>query len=558
MSLIVGVDNFGKAIEQELDFIDKSLFIKEIFDNQQIDVSVIIRPRRFGKTFNLSMLHHFLAPEVYGLKTQGIFDNLKIAQEGDFYMQHQGKYPVIAMTLKSIKHIHYQDAYDSLADLVRTTYEEHRYLLLDSVLSSAEKKIFEDILWKRARTADITASLLNLSDYLYRYHKVKPWVLIDEYDTPIQAGYLNNYYKEIIELMRNLFGSTFKGNVYMHRGIITGILRTSKENMFSGVNNLKVFSVLNAEYANHFGFTETEVDTALQKNNLQHLSADIKAWYNGYHIGKSQIYNPWSIANCIYEKGLLQPYWVNTSDNALVKQTMAHADALLKIEFEKILKGNPVEVLIDENITFSDLNGSGDKLWTLLLFAGYLTSTQTEPAGLEKKCLLQPPNQEIALLYSHLITTWFKETLGQKNYHYLLKSLITGDTTEFLEILQKYLSQSMSYFDVKGDAPEKFYHGFVMGLIISLSDTHHVQSNKESGRGRYDVLLIPKDITQLGIIIEFKVAKNAIGLQASAEEALEQINQRGYAAELTQKHIQKILKMGLAFYGKEVALASQS
>ncbi|MCE3237756.1 MAG: AAA-ATPase-like protein, partial [Gammaproteobacteria bacterium] len=319
----------------------------------------------------------------------------------------------------------------------------------------------------------------------------------------------------------------------------------------------KVFSVLNAEYSEHFGFTELEVDEALQKNNLQHLSTDIKAWYNGYHIGNTQIYNPWSIANCIFEKGSLQPYWLNTSDNTLIKQTIAHADALLKIECEKILEGKPVEALVDENITFADLNGSGDKLWTLLLFSGYLTSTRTELAGFEKKCLLQPPNKEIALLYSHVINAWFKESLGQQNYQYLLKSLVTGDLEEFLEILQQFLSESLSYFDVKGNAPEKFYHGFVMGLMVSLSDTHHVQSNKESGRGRYDVLLIPKDLTQLGIILEFKVGKKGIDLQAAANEALEQINQRGYVAELTQKNIKNILKMGLAFYGKEVALASE-
>jgi hypothetical protein len=555
MGLIVGLDNFGEAIRQKLGFVDKSSFIKEIFDNKEVTASVIIRPRRFGKTFNLSMLHHFLSPEVYGLKTQGIFDDLKIAQAGDSYMQHQGKYPVIAMTFKSIKHARYEDAYAGLANVIRSVYSEHRYLLLDSVLSDDEKRVFEDILFERASKQNMTASLLKLSDYLYRYHKVKPWVLIDEYDTPIQAGYLENYYSDIIELMRSLFGDTLKGNVYMHRAVITGILRIAKENLFSGVNNLKVFSVLNVEYSEHFGFTEPEVDEALEKNNLQHLSTDIKAWYNGYHIGNTQIYNPWSIANCIFEKGLLQPYWLNTSDNNLIKQTIAHADGLLKIECEKILEGKPVEALVDENITFADLNGSGDKLWTLLLFSGYLTSIRTELAGFEKKCLLQPPNKEIALLYSHVINAWFKESLGQQNYQYLLQSLIVGDVKIFLKILKKFLVESMSYFDVKGNAPEKFYHGFVMGLMVSLSNTHHVQSNKESGFGRYDVLLIPKDPDKLGLILEFKVADTASELQAAAEEALEQINQCGYAAELMQKNIKNILKMGLAFCGKEVALA---
>jgi len=239
---------------------------------------------------------------------------------------------------------------------------------------------------------------------------------------------------------------------------------------------------------------------------------------------------------------------------------MAHADALLKIEFEKILDGNPVEVFVDENITFSDLNGSGDKLWTLLLFAGYLTALETDTTvwtSTKTKCSLTPPNREVVLLYRDIIITWFSESIGQQNYHYLLKSLITGDVKEFLKILKKFLLESMSYFDVKGDSPEKFYHGFVMGLMISLSETHYIQSNKESGFGRYDVLLIPKDVTQLGIIIEFKVADTAADLQSSADEALEQINKRGYVTELENKNIKDRLKIGLAFYGKEDALASQ-
>ncbi len=558
MSLIIGQDNFGEAVRQQLNFIDKSLFIKEIFDNKDIAVSVIVRPRRFGKTFNMSMLHHFLAAEVNGLKTKDMFEDLKIAQAGERYMKHQGQYPVVFISFKNVKHSNYASTYDSMAKLMSQTYSEHLELLSSQKLNHHQKEIFLSVVEERATQVSLQSSLFDLTHALYLHYGVKPWILIDEYDTPIQAGYLDNYYKEIIELMRGLLGSVLKGNANIHRAVITGILRIAKENLFSGLNNVQVFSVLNTEYSEQFGFTEPEVDEALQKNNLHHLSTNIKAWYNGYHIGNAQMYNPWSIANCIYKKGTLQPYWLNTSDNTLIKQTMAHADALLKIECEKILEGKPVEALVDENITFADLNGSGDKLWTLLLFSGYLTSTRTELAGFEKKCMLQPPNKEIGLLYSHVISAWFKESLGQQNYHYLLKSLITGDVEEFLEILQKFFSESLSYFDVKGTAPEKFYHGFVMGLIVSLSGTHHIQSNKESGRGRYDVLIIPKDLTQLGIIIEFKVAKKNIDLQAAADEALEQINQRGYATELAQKHIKKILKMGLAFYGKEVALASQS
>ena len=556
MGLIVGQDNFGAAVSEKLDFVDKSLFIKEIFDKKEVTVSVIVRPRRFGKTFNLSMLHHFLAAEVNGLKTQTLFDNLKIAQAGDGYMKHQGQYPVVFISFKSIKHSDYASSYNNIAKLMSQTYSGYSELLTSPQLSSHQKEIFCSVLEERATEASLQSSLLDLTHALYLHHGIKPWLLIDEYDTPIQAGYLNNYYKDIVEFMRGLFGSALKGNANMHRAVVTGILRIAKEDLFSGVNNLKVYSVLDSAYADCFGFTEQEVDAVLNKNNLQHLSADIKTWYNGYYIGNCQIYNPWSIANCIHDKGLLKAYWVNTSDNALIRQTMAHADGALKKEFEAILQGQPVSALIDEGITFADLNKSGDKLWSLLLFAGYLTSIKTEWVDTKSRCLLTASNREVMALYRDIIMDWFSESLGQTKYQALLESLTTGNVTQFLSILQKFLLRSSSYFDVGGEEPERFYHGFIMGLIVSLSDTHHVQSNKESGFGRYDVLLVPKDPHRLGLILEFKVADSAKALQASAEEALLQINTRGYEAELKQKGIKQILKIGLAFYGKEVAMAS--
>ena len=376
MGLIVGLADFGEAVSSQLNFVDKSLFIKELFDNEQIHVPVIVRPRRFGKTFNMSMLHHFLGAEVNRLKTAGMFDNLNIAKAGDGYMQHQGKYPVIFVSFKSAKERKFTDAYDKLWALISDTYREHRYLMTSTKLHADDKEAYEIILKRKVDNKSILEnSLKELSRFLYLHHGVKPWLLIDEYDTPIQAGYLHGYYKEMIDFMRALFAAALKDNVNIHRAVVTGILRIAKEDLFSGLNNVKVFSVLSAEYADCFGFTEHEVDAVLKQAGLQHLSSDIKNWYNGYHIGNSQMYNPWSIANCINEKGLLKPYWVNTSDNALIKQSMARADSLIKIQFESILEGKPVEVLVDENMTFADLDRSGDKLWSLLLFSGYLTAT---------------------------------------------------------------------------------------------------------------------------------------------------------------------------------------
>lgn len=555
MGLMVGSDDFGEVMDQQLGFIDKSLFIKEIFDRKDIKASVIVRPRRFGKTFNMSMLHHFLAEEVNQFKTKRMFDNLKIAQAGDYYMDQQGKYPVIFVSFKSMSHNEYDKAKQSFAKLISQLYGQHRLLLSNEALYSDEKAAFERILNQEASDADLTASLLDLSGYLYRYYKVKPWLLIDEYDTPIQSGYLNGYYDLIIEFMRGLFGSALKSNNNIHRAVITGILRISKESLFSGVNNIKVFSILNSEYSEHFGFTEKEVDAALKNTNLTGLSSKIKSWYNGYHIGNQQVYNPWSIANCIYEKGSLKPYWINTSSNDLIKESMAKASAAIKEKFELILEDKPIEAIITENMVFADLKTNSDALWSLLLFSGYLTPMKIDLTEGRFNCWLQTPNQEVATLYRNVIRDWFGVPLGRDKYHYFLKSLTEGRLDEFLKILKRFLKESTSCFDAKGHHPEKFYHGFVLGLIVSLSDTHNIQSNKESGDGRYDVLIIPKDKEKLGLVLEFKTADEGVTLKKTAEQALVQINEREYAIELQQKGIHKILKIGLAFRGKEVDIA---
>ena len=556
MSLIVGLDDFGEAVHSQLDFIDKSLFIKEIFDRKAINVSVIIRPRRFGKTFNLSMLHHFLAPEVNGLKTAEMFSGLKIAQAGGDYMKEQGKHPVITVSFKSIKFSGYTQARESFAKLMSQVYTQYYPILMEANLYPHEKNTLDRILNEQSTDADLMDSLTNLSAYLYRYYKVKPWLLIDEYDTPIQAAHLYGYYEPMINLMRGLFGSALKGNSNIHRAVITGILRIAKENLFSGVNNLDVFSILSPEYAQHFGFTQEEVDTVLSKHGLPHLSDEIKKWYNGYHIGDYQIYNPWSISNCISKAGAIKPYWVNTSDNLLIKQTLARAEVKVKEEFETILAGKPIEATVNESTVFADLDGDSESVWGLLLFSGYLTAIQSRRIGIKNQCLLIPPNQEVSWLYPDIIRSWFLEELGEENYDWLLKSLTEGDLDTFLVILQKFLRESISYFDVSGAEPEKFYHGLVLGLIISLSKTHEVHSNKESGFGRYDVVLIPKDLEKLGIILEFKVVKGNKTLPETAEEALAQINARHYEVELQQRGIRRILKIGLGFRGKEVSLAS--
>jgi hypothetical protein len=556
MNFIVGVDDFGEVIKEKFNFVDKSLFIKEVMDNSSTKATVITRPRRFGKTLNLSMLHHFLAPEVNQLQTKGMFDQLKIAEAGSAYMDQQGKYPVIFISFKSVHDSKFVDAYGQLRTLVQETYREHRYLATSQKLHADEKKLYKAIVVREVTDrAVLENSLKELSRFLHLHHGVKPWILIDEYDTPIQSAYFHGYYDDMIALMRGIFGSVLKGNTDMHRAIITGILRISKESLFSGVNNLDVFSILSQEYSEHFGFTGAEVDEALKKANLEN-SSEIKNWYNGYHIGDSQIYNPWSIANCINKGGSVRPYWVNTSSNDLIKSAMASASASVKERFELILAGKTIEETITENMVFSDLKTNSDALWSLLLFSGYLTAIKKTPVYTRFNCELKTPNQEIDALYRDVICGWFDAPLGVTEYRAFLENLTTGQLDKFLKKLKQFLKESSSFFDVKGQHPEKFYHGFVLGLIVSLADTHVVQSNKESGDGRYDVMLIPKDTTQLGLILEFKVAEEGDTLSEVAEQALRQIGERHYETELRQKNIRRILKVGLAFKGKEVEIAS--
>ncbi len=553
----IGGSDFAEMVDKRLDFVDKTLFIKEVFDNPRIKVTVITRPRRFGKTLNLSMLRCFLAAEVYGHTTQHLFEGLKIADMGDEYMRYQGKYPVIFISFKDVKNLDYETTYANLCHLLCQLYREHRYLLSSPKLGDDEKQAFLSVLKKEASSDLIQTALLDLSRYLHQHHDVKPWILIDEYDSPIQAGYLHDYYDSIIQVMRGLFGSALKDNPFVEKVIITGILRVSKESLFSGINNIKVYSTFNTEYSEHFGFTEPEVEGLLQKANLKQCYIQIRQWYNGYQMGNSIIYNPWSVINCLQEKGLIRLYWANTSGNDLVKHLLAHGDETIKKELESIILGDSITALIDENLVFSDLEKNRDGLWTMLFFCGYLKATHTEFKEGKIQCELASPNQEITALYRDIIRSWLSEPLGYTQYLEFLLSLTEGRVDEFADRLQRYLIQTLSIFDTSGREPEKFYHGFVLGMMVTLSETHEIKSNYESGYGRYDVMLIPKDREQLGIILEFKtVREKKTPLKKAAQDALQQIVQRQYAAQLHQHGIHNILQMGLAFRGKQVFVLS--
>jgi hypothetical protein len=556
LRLPIGYDNFGQIRAEGLTLVDKTLLIKDFLDDSA-QVSLITRPRRFGKSLNLSMLHYFFSAKVRGKNTKGLFDDLKIAEAGEAYMCHQGQYPVIALSFKDIKEDTFDKACTNMAGVIARLFTQHREILTNPNIPDEMKVEFEQILYQKANLATLENALSDLSYCLFEHYGKEPIILIDEYDTPIQSGYMYHYYDEMINFMRNLFGKALKSNPYLHRAVLTGILRVSKESLFSGLNNIKVYSMFKSEYGQYFGFTEDEVIDLFTQSGLAVELPEIRAWYNGYQIGKYTIYNPWSIINCIAEKGSLDPYWINTSSHDVLKQAIAKSDAEFKMSMESLLAGIPVQRLVDESFVFGDLDKNESALWSLLLASGYLKAIRAVPEEGFMNCALLFPNNEVAIVYKSMFNEWFRDKMGQGEYRLFLNDLLTGNIEVFAKRLKTFLLHSASFFDVSGYQPEKFYHGFVLGLMSSLQDIYTIKSNRESGYGRYDVMLIPKDKAKLGIVLEFKTAEAAEDLVTIAQQALQQVKDKQYEAELTQAGIQSVLKLGLAFKGKDVVVVSE-
>ncbi|OGT68689.1 MAG: hypothetical protein A3J38_09550 [Gammaproteobacteria bacterium RIFCSPHIGHO2_12_FULL_45_9] len=550
----IGNDNFGEIRTQNARFIDKSLFIKEIFDHFTTKVSLITRPRRFGKTLNLSMLHHFLSTEIVGLETRALFNDLKITEYPEI-MAHQGKYPVIFLTLKGIKATSFDVALSDFSGIMRDTYKAHDYLRSGPQFTTADQLAFDRVIQLQCQVGELHTGLAQLCRWLRAYHGVNPWVLIDEYDTPIQAAYLNDYYREMVGLLQPVLGNTFKTNPYLERAVLTGITRVSKESLFSDLNNVAVYTLFKNDYSTHFGFTEPEMDALLVEAELTHCSAEIKRWYNGYLCGDTVLYNPWSIINCVTEKGNLEPYWVNTGGTSMIQQLLAQADPDVKIHLETLLQGHSIIARINDHLVYGLFGADVDSVMSLLLSAGYLKAlsrTRTEMG--EWLCELTIPNYEVMTVYRLSIMLWLVSQGQQARYEGVLKALVQGDMRVFSNELAVLLERVLSYFDPSGQEPEKFYHGLVLGLVVHLAKTHTVESNRESGWGRYDVMIIPHDVSQIGIVMEFKVAFEHEMLKEIAESALTQIKSQHYAAALTHRQIHKILAIGLAFRGKKVCV----
>lgn len=566
----IGKQDFSSLRENNCFYIDKSDLIREWWDSQD-EITLITRPRRFGKTLNMSMLNYFFS-NLYTDK-KALFEDLSIWKE-EKYRNLQGIYPVIFISFASVKGNTYQDTRDGVIMAINEAYSEHRYLLEWKGLTEGERKCFEELdnyaknpgIKEPVANDTICNAVKNLSNCLYRYYKKKILIFLDEYDTPMQESYLYEYWKEFIAFIRNFFNATFKTNPYLERAMMTGITRVSKESVFSDLNNLNVVTTTSREYETCFGFTEQEVFCALETMGMSEEKQLVKSWYDGFVFGsRKDIYNPWSITNYL-DKKQLRPYWADTSSNGLINRLIRRSSPEIKELMEELLQGREIVVNFDEQIVFEQLEQDENAIWSLMLASGYLKATEVEYRGILRDPWyhLMITNLETTAMFSSLFKGWFYQS--RSNYNQFVKALLNSD----LDAMNYYMNQismaTFSYFDMSGKedgsgAPERFYHGFVLGLIADQTDQYEICSNRESGFGRYDVMMIPRKPGNRrcpAIIMEFKVhnSKKEETLEETVNHALDQIEAMNYDAQLFARGFERreIRHYGFAFEGKKVLI----
>ncbi|MFL0167259.1 AAA family ATPase [Candidatus Clostridium helianthi] len=550
----IGASDFKELIEGNNFFVDKSLLIKEFIENGA-KIILTPRPRRFGKTLNLSMLRYFFDIRTKD-DTKDLFKNLKIENEKEI-MKLQGQYPVIFITFKNQKHISFEDFQDGIKVLLSNLYKEHEYLLDSNKLSEFDKNDFKEMISRKASIGVLYEGISNLMGYMNKHYGKKVMLFIDEYDVPIQEGYLRGYYDNMIVSIRNLLTSALKDNPYVEKSLITGILRVAKESIFSGLNNLEVNTILRYNFNDKFGFTENEVFDLANYYEAVEKIENIKKWYNGYVFAGEVVYNPWSVLNYLKNiKEGFMPYWINSSNNDLIKKLLIKGDKNMKLELEDLIEGKSINKVIDDSIVMSEVEDSNDNIWSFLLLSGYLKAVKTKNIRGRLNCELKIPNEEVHIFYENLIKKWFNETMTNEKYELMLNMLINGEIEIFSGIFKQFVINNLSYFDVSGTEPERVYHAFVLGMLISLSDKYEVKSNKESGYGRYDVMLIPKDISKIGIVIEFKKIDDFLKttIEEGSKAALKQIEDMKYSQELESRGVKNIIKLAIVFKGKEIEI----
>ena len=554
--IAIGVSDFRKMLTGAYYYVDKTLFIKDILEDGS-EIILLPRPRRFGKTLNMSMLRYFF--EKSSEDNRPLFEHLAINQERDC-MAKQGQYPVIYLSFKELKNDNWEDCLNSFKFMIWQEYERHSYLLESGMLNEENRAFYQNISNRSADIVDYQMALSKLSKYLYEYHKQKVIILIDEYDVPIQQAYIKQYYDPLVSFVRNFMTAALKDNNYLEKAVLTGVMRVARESLFSGLNNLSVWTLLDEPYSQYFGFLESEVRELLNYYGIESQLEEVRNWYNGYNFGNAVIYNPWSLLKYAQNwQGGLQPYWINTSDNELVKRLISNGGYELKLELEDLLQGSALVKTINQNISMGEVEQSEENVWSFLLFSGYLKALTRELIRGEFVCSLAIPNYEVELLYNKIILSWFVNQSGRNKLQSLLNSLISGDIKTFAVLFKDFVMASLSYFDTGRQEPEQFYHAFVLGLLVGLRPEYEVKSNRESGYGRYDVMIIPRDLNQAGIIIEFKKvdADEGEDLEKAAERALQQIEAKEYQQELLDRGIHKIIKLGIVFRGKEVLVKAK-